>query len=116
MNKALNIYYASIILYLFGSVPFVLYAVVIKPLSVSYHEDTYKMISPVFGNFGVYINSLEIIELVLITVSLALFIIAIFTARSGGKKLSKLTIIFPVILYIFAYAATALAGVVGAVT
>ncbi|SMD31345.1 hypothetical protein [Picrophilus oshimae] len=116
MNKALNMFYASMVLYLFGSVPFVLYAVVIKPLSVSYHENTYSMISPVFGNFGVYISSLEIIELVLITISLALFIVSIFLARASGKKLSKLTLMFPVILYLFAYIATAMAGVVGAAT
>jgi magnesium-transporting ATPase (P-type) len=103
-KKSIYLYYYSMIIYLFGSVPFILYAVLIKPIGVMYHEKPFSMVSPVFGNFGVYEEGLLVITLVLVIVSIILFVISLLHNKSRNGKISFRTILAPVILYIFTFA------------
>ena len=103
-KKSLYLYYYSIIVYLFGSVPFILYAVLIKPIGAMYHERPFQTVSPVFGNFGVYEEGLLVIALVLIILSIILFILSLGHNRASNGKISNRTIIAPVLLYIFTFA------------
>ncbi|MEM0139151.1 MAG: hypothetical protein QXZ44_00850 [Ferroplasma sp.] len=103
-KKSLYLYYYSMIVYLFGSVPFILYGVLIKPIGVMYHEQPFKMVSPVFGNFGVYEEGLLVIALVFIIASIILYLVSLLKNRSRNGKISTRTIIAPVLLYIFTFA------------
>ncbi len=102
-KKSLQLYYYSMIIYWIGSIPFILYAVLIKPIGKMYHEQPYKMISPVFGNFGVYEQNLLIAALVLIILSILLLTISLIHNKSVKGKISKRTIITPIILYLFTF-------------
>ncbi len=108
-KKSLYLYYYSMIVYLFGSVPFILFAILIKPISALYHENAYQMTSPVLGNFGAYINLLFAITLIFIFVSIILMIMSLYHNNTKKGKISKRTIITPVILYIFTFAAIGVA-------
>ncbi|WP_337860661.1 hypothetical protein [Ferroplasma sp.] len=103
-KKSIYLYYYSMIIYLFGSVPFILYAVLIKPIGAMYNEKPFQMISPVFGNFGVYEEGLLAITLVLVILSIILFAVSLMHNRSKNGKISTRTVIAPVILYIFTFA------------
>ncbi|KJE49931.1 MULTISPECIES: hypothetical protein [Acidiplasma] len=104
-KKSLYLYYYAMIAYWIGSVPFVLYAILIKPVGKLYHEQPYTMISPVFGNFGVYEEGLLVIALVFIFISIILLGISIAHNKSTNGKISRRTIITPILLYIFTFAA-----------
>jgi hypothetical protein len=103
-KKSIYLYYYSMIVYLFGSVPFILYAVLIKPIGVMYHEHPFQMISPAFGNFGVYEEGLLVIALVMVILSVVLYIISLMHNRGNHGKISSRTIIAPILLYIFTFA------------
>lgn len=108
-KKSVYLYYYSMIIYLFGSVPFILYAVLIKPIGAMYHEKPYTMISPAFGNFGVYMEGLLVIALVFIVLSIILYLLSLMHNRSKNGKISNKTIITPVILYAFTFIALGVA-------
>ncbi len=108
-KKSLYMYYYSMIIYLFGSVPFILYAVIMKPIATLYHEEVYNMTSPVLGNFGAYLNLLLAITLTFIAVSIILMAISLYHNKTKNGKISRRTIITPVILYIFTFAAIGVA-------
>jgi len=103
-KKSIYLYYYSMIVYLFGSVPFVLYAVLIKPIGVMYHEHPFTMTSPVFGNFGVYEEGLLVIALVLVILSVILYVISLVHNRGNHGKISLRTVIAPILLYVFTFA------------
>jgi hypothetical protein len=103
-KKSIYMYYYSMIVYLFGSVPFILYAVLIKPIGAMYHEHPFQMTSPVFGNFGVYEEGLLVITLVMIILSVVLYIISLMHNRGNHGKISSRTIIAPILLYVFTFA------------
>jgi hypothetical protein len=92
------------IIYLFGSVPFILYAVLIKPIGAMYHEQPFKMVSPVLGNFGVYEEGLLVITLALVIISILLYVASLGHNRSRNGKISSRTVIAPILLYIFTFA------------
>jgi hypothetical protein len=102
-NKALVTYYLSMIVFIIGSVSVILFAVVIEPVVVLYHENTHTMTSPVFGNFYTFLVGLETIALIFTTVSLILFLVSFMLARRARLKMSWITVLFPIILYAFAY-------------
>ena len=104
-KKSLYYYYYSMIVYLFGSVPFVLYAILIKPVGKLYHEKPFTMTSPVFGNFGVFEEVLLALTLIFIAISIILFIISIMGNKKKKKKISTATLITPLILYAFTFIA-----------
>ncbi len=108
-KKSVYLYYYSMIIYLFGSVPFILYAVLIKPIGAMYHEKPYTMTSPVFGNFGVYMEGLLVIALVFIVLSIILYLLSLMHNRSKNGKISNKTIITPVLLYAFTFIALGVA-------
>ncbi len=103
-KRSLYLYYYSMIAYLFGSVPFILYAVLIKPVGAMYHEVPSTMVSPVFGNFANYELGLLIITLIFVVVSIILYVLSLMRNRSKNGKISTRTIIAPVLLYIFTFA------------
>jgi len=103
-KKSIYLYYYSMIIYLFGSVPFILYAVLIKPIGAMYHEHPFQMTSPVFGNFGVYEEGLLVITLVMVILSIILYAISLMHNRGRHGKISSRTIIAPILLYIFTFA------------
>ncbi|MCL4453600.1 hypothetical protein [Ferroplasma sp.] len=103
-KKSIYLYYYSMIIYLFGSVPFILYAVLIKPIGAMYHENPSTMVSPVFGNFAVYEEGLLVITLVLVIISIILYAISLGHNRSRNGKISSRTVIAPILLYIFTFA------------
>ncbi len=102
-NKALMAYYLSMIVFIVGSVFVIMFAVVIEPVVVLYHEQTHTMTSPIFGNFYNFLVGLEIISLVFTTASLILFLLSFLLARKAHLKMSRITMFFPIILYAFAY-------------
>jgi hypothetical protein len=110
-RRALHLYYASMIVYMLASIFFILYGLVIRPVSVLYHENVKQMVSPVFGNFYVFMLSLVIISLTLTAISLALFLASIAIARKARSHLSAGTLIFPVLLYVFAFALLGVSGI-----
>ncbi|MEM3852550.1 MAG: hypothetical protein QXP70_06070, partial [Methanomassiliicoccales archaeon] len=110
-RRALYLYYASMIVYMISSIFFILYALVIRPVALLYHENVRQMVSPVFGNFYVFMLSLLIISYVLVSVSLVLFLLSMLTARRNRSRLSAMTIIFPIILYVVAYSLLGVSGI-----
>lgn len=107
---ALEKFYLSMIVYMIGSIPMILYGLIIKPIAIMYHEDPAVMVSPVFGNYYDYLNDLFIVSLSLVSVSLILFVLSFLDAKKSGKRMRPRTILMPVLLFLFAYV---LLGVVG---
>ncbi len=92
------------ILFLLGSIFVILFGVVIEPVVGLYHENTRSMISPIFGNFYNFIMALALIASIITTMSLALFVISYLLARKSSLKMSRVTLLFPLLLYTFSYA------------
>ena len=112
MDKvSLNLYYASMIIYMIGGIPLILYTLIIRPIAVLYNEPISSMVSPVFGNYGIYLRNLFIVSIVIVTISLVLFLISVYRAKHGNRKISTFTIVFPIILYIFGYALLGVSGI-----
>ncbi|MCL4335351.1 MAG: hypothetical protein M1402_04565 [Candidatus Thermoplasmatota archaeon] len=107
---ALQKYYTSMIIYMIGSIPLILYGLIIKPIADLYHENPSVMVSPVFGNYYDYLNDLFYASIIIVTVSLFFMLYSFMDARKAGKKIATRTWMFPLLLYIFAYV---LLGVVG---
>jgi|GEM_PF-1695263 positive regulator of sigma E activity len=107
---SLHLYYTSMIIYMIDAIPLILYTLVIKPIANLYHEPISTMVSPVFGNYGFYLDSLFFISLALTTVSLMFFVLAWNSAIKSGKTLSAGTKFLPVVLFIFAYSLLGVSG------
>ena len=104
MNKfSLKMYYASMITYMIGGIPLVLYSLIIRPIALLYHEPISSMVSPVFGNYGLYLRDLFIISLAFVTTSLILYLISVYTTRRSSGRISTVTIVLPIALYVFGY-------------
>lgn len=110
-RTSLNIYYASMIIYMIGGVPLVLYTLIIRPIAKLYNEPISTMVSPVFGNYGLYLRDLFLISLAFVTVSLALYLLSIYRTRHGKKNLSTMTWFLPLVLYVFGYALLGVSGI-----
>lgn len=106
----LNMYYTSMIIYMIDAIPLILYTLVIKPIANLYHEPIGTMVSPVFGNYGFYLDSLFFISLILTTLSLVFFILAWNDALRSGRTLSMGTRLLPVVLFIFSYTLLGVSG------
>ncbi len=102
-NKALITYYLSMVVFIIGSIFVIMFAVVIEPVVILYHEQTHYMTSPIFGNFYNFLVGLEIISLLFTTASLILFLVSFIFARRADLKMSRITMLFPIMLYAFAY-------------
>lgn len=112
MDKtSLNLYYASMIIYLIGGVPLVLYTLIIRPIANLYNEPISSMMSPVFGNYAIYLRNLFIVSIVFVTASLLLYAISIERTRKAHKSLSRITVALPLILYIFGYVLLGVSGI-----
>ncbi|MCL4330925.1 MAG: hypothetical protein M1304_01475 [Candidatus Thermoplasmatota archaeon] len=110
-SKALGLYYGSMIVYMIGSIPLILYTLIVRPIANMYHEPISQMVSPIFGNYGAYLRDLFIISLVFVTVSVVLYLISVQRTSWGRKGISLPTIIMPVILFAFAYILLGVAGI-----
>ncbi|MBX8634664.1 MAG: hypothetical protein KIY10_02005 [Thermoplasmata archaeon] len=102
-NNALMAYYLSMIVFIIGSIAVIMFAAVIEPVVALYHEQTHSMTSPIFGNFYNFLVGLETIALFFTTLSLILFLVSLILARRAKLKMSWITLLFPIILYAFAY-------------
>ncbi len=112
MDKlSLNMYYASMIVYMIGGIPLILYTLIIRPIAELYNEPISSMVSPVFGNYSIYLRNLFIVSIVIVTISLVLYLAAVYRAKHGKKKISTFTVIFPIVLYIFGYALLGVSGI-----
>ena len=90
MDKlSLNLYYASMIIYILGGVPLILYTLVLRPVANLYHEDITTMTSPVFGPYGPFLRDVSIISLIFVTLSAIFYFISVYRAKVHGKKLSN---------------------------
>jgi len=103
-------YYTSMIIYMVAAVPLILYGLVIKPIANLYNEPISSMVSPVFGNYANYLNGLFVISAVLVTLSLAFFILSWYGTYRAGKSFSAGTKALPVILFAFAYILLGVSG------
>ncbi len=112
MDKfSLNLYYASMIIYMIGGIPLILYTLIIRPIAELYNEPISTMVSPVFGNYSIYLRNLFIITIVIVTISLILYLIAVYRAKHGNRKISTFTMVFPILLYVFGYALLGVSGI-----
>ncbi|BAB59521.1 TVG0368053 [Thermoplasma volcanium GSS1] len=107
---SLKLYYASMIVYIFGSITLILYTLIIKPIALMYHEPINQMVSPVFGNYARYLFSLELFTMIIMVVSLILFLLSIYHNHIRNGKISKPTIITPVLLFAFAFVLLGVSG------
>ncbi|MHB8359267.1 MAG: hypothetical protein ACYDCP_07195 [Thermoplasmataceae archaeon] len=106
----LGLYYTSMIIFMVDAVPLILYTLIIKPIANLYNEHVTDMVSPVFGNYAVFLDSLFVISMVLTSVSLVFFLLAWTGASKAGKKLSIPTRVLPLILFIFSYSLLGVSG------
>ncbi|KAA8922927.1 MAG: hypothetical protein F6Q11_02640 [Thermoplasma sp.] len=97
-------------IYIFGSITLILYTLIIKPIALMYHEPISQMTSPVFGNYGRYLFSLEAFTLIVMIASLVLYGISMYHNHTRNGKVSMRTIIAPLILYVFAFALLGVSG------
>ena len=65
----LGLYYTSMIIFMVDAVPLILYTLIIKPTANLYNEHVTDMVSPVFGNYAVFLDSLFVISMVLTSVT-----------------------------------------------
>lgn len=111
MDKlSLNLYYSSMIVYMIGGIPLILYTLIIRPIASLYHEPIASMISPVFGNYSLYLLGLFTVSLIFVTTSLLLFLISLYRTRKHKNKISTITIALPIALYVFGYALLGVSG------
>ena len=111
MDKlSLNLYYSSMIVYMIGGVPLILYTLIIRPIANLYKEPISSMVSPVFGNYGSYLFALFLISLIFVTVSLLLFLVSVYRVKSHRQRISNATLALPIALYIFGYALLGVSG------
>lgn len=111
MDKlSLNLYYASMVVYMVGGIPLILYTLIIRPIAQLYHEPISTMVSPVFGNYGIFLRNLFIISVVAVTISLVLYLVSVYRTKHGNRKISTFTVIFPLILYVFGYVLLGVSG------
>ncbi|MEM0157858.1 MAG: hypothetical protein QXN26_07370 [Thermoplasmataceae archaeon] len=110
-SKSLSLYYGSMIVYMIGSIPLVLYTLIVRPIANMYHEPVSQMVSPIFGNYAAYLRDLFIISLVFVTLSAVLYLASVQRTSWGRKGISSVTIILPVILYAFAYILLGVSGI-----
>ncbi len=103
--KILSMYYLSVIIYIFGGLFVIAYSLIIKPISEMYNEQINIMVSPIFGNYAVFLTSLFFIALSLTVVSLILFIMVLILSKNAKKRLSMMTLALTTLLYVFAFAA-----------
>ncbi|MCL4343379.1 MAG: hypothetical protein JRN26_05150 [Nitrososphaerota archaeon] len=103
--RTLSLYYLSIIIYILGGLFVIAYSLIIKPISEMYNEQINIMVSPVFGNYAVFLSSLFYVALSLTGISLVLFIMVLILTRNSKKSLSKTTLLLTGLLYVFAFAA-----------
>ncbi|MCL4452219.1 MAG: hypothetical protein M1327_06315 [Candidatus Thermoplasmatota archaeon] len=105
INKRLALFYTSMIIYIAGSIPLVLYTLVIYPIVKLYNEPVSSMVSPVFGNYYNFLLSLFVVSLVFMLASVAFFLLSLFTNGSSGvrSRLRLRTVLLPVLLYVFAF-------------
>ena len=106
INKRLALFYTSMIIYIAGSIPMVLYTLVIYPIVRMYHEPISSMVSPVFGNYYEFLLALFIVSLVFMLVSLIFFLVSLLMKNGKGVRagLRIRTILLPLLLYVFAFA------------
>ena len=107
---SLKLYYSSMMVYIFGSITLILYALIINPMAVMYHEPISQMTSPVFGSYGRYLFSLELFTIIVMVASLILYAISIYHNYSRNGKISMRTVITPLILYAFAFVLLGVSG------
>jgi len=101
--RRFRLYYnISMIVYMLSSIFLIVLGIVIAPVANLYHENTREMISPVFGNFYNFMMGLAAAGTAILAVSIVFFALSMITASKASMKLSITTIVFPVILYIFA--------------
>ncbi len=98
------------VVYMIGGVPLVLYALIIRPIANLYREPVGIMVSPLFGNYGHYLQDLFVISTVFITVSLSLYLVSVYRARHSSKGISLATLTLPIALYIFGYVLLGVSG------
>lgn len=110
-SKALNLYYGSMIVYMIGSVPLILYTLIVMPIAKMYHEPIAHMVSPIFGNYADYLRDLFLISLIFVTVSLLLYLLSVQRTSWGKNGISRRTLVLPVILFAFAYLLLAVSGI-----
>ncbi|MCL5881539.1 MAG: hypothetical protein M1592_03025 [Candidatus Thermoplasmatota archaeon] len=110
-SKALGLYYGSMIVYMIGSIPLILYTLIVRPIANMYHEPISQMVSPIFGNYGAYLRDLFIISLVFVTASVVLYLVSVQRTSWGRKGISRMTIIMPVVLFAFAYILLGVSGI-----
>ncbi|MGC8662033.1 MAG: hypothetical protein ACP5TZ_05995 [Nitrososphaeria archaeon] len=103
--KILSMYYLSVIIYIFGGLFVIAYSLIIKPISEMYNEQINIMVSPIFGNYAVFLTSLFFIAISLTVVSLILFIMVLILSKNAKKRLSMMTLALTALLYVFAFAA-----------
>ncbi|MCY0852177.1 MAG: hypothetical protein OWQ34_05510 [Thermoplasma acidophilum] len=107
---SLKLYYSSMMVYIFGSITLVLYTLIIKPIAIMYHEQISQMTSPVFGNYGRYLFSLELFTLIIMIASLVLYAISIYHNHSRRGRISMKTLVTPILLYVFAFVLLGVSG------
>ncbi len=106
INRRLALFYTSMIIYIAGSIPMILYTLIIYPIVRMYNEPISSMVSPVFGNYYDFLLALFITSLVFMVASLIFFMGSIL--MKNGKEvragLRFRTILLPLLLYVFAFA------------
>lgn len=110
-SKALNLYYGSMIIYMIGSIPLILYTLIVRPIANMYHEPISQMVSPIFGNYGAYLRDLFVISIAFVTLSLILYLISVQRTSWGRRGVSRTTIILPIVLFAFAYILLGVSGI-----
>lgn len=111
MDKfALNLYYVSMIIYMIGGIPLILYTLIIRPIAELYHEPISTMVSPVFGSWSLFLRDLFIISTVFVTVSLLFYLSSVYRAKHSSRGISTATLVLPIVLYVFGYVLLGVSG------
>lgn len=108
---SLKLYYASMIVYMVGGIPLILYTLVIRPIARLYNEPISDMISPVFGNYALFLRDLFIISIAFVSASLIMFLLSVHRTKRNHRTISAITVVLPVALYIFGYALLGVSGI-----
>ncbi len=104
-RNILSLFYTSIIIYIIGGFFVGVYSLIIKPISEMYNEEINIMVSPVFGNYALFLSTLFYTALSLTVISLALFIMVLILTHNRKKRLSSTTLALTASLYVFAFVA-----------
>ncbi len=110
-RKSLWLYYASMIVYMIGGIPLVLYTLIIRPIADMYNEPVSDMTSPVFGNYSLFLRNLFIVSTIFVTFSLLLFVVSVYRTKHDGRRISGMTVFLPIALYIFGYSLLGVSGI-----